>query len=100
MKTTFDIQNPWRVPGYGFPEDICIRRDMFEDLLRNLDKKEVTILIGSRQVGKTFLMKKLIRHLISDAMIDPKRIFYFNFDALNLIELIPEGFVQTRVVGL
>ncbi|MDM8552619.1 ATP-binding protein [Desulfobacterales bacterium HSG2] len=88
MKTTFDIQNPWRIPGYTFSQEICIRRDIFEDMLRDLDKKPVTIVIGSRQVGKTFLMKKLIKRLISGKGVDPRQVFYFNFDALNLIDLI------------
>ncbi len=88
MKTTFDIQNPWRIPGYTFPQKACIRRDVFEDLLKDLDKKPVTIMIGSRQVGKTFLMKKLIKRMTAGKDIDPRQVFYFNFDALNLIDLI------------
>lgn len=87
MVGTFELQNPWRKPGYTFPEGCCIARGIFDRLFTGLEKKEVTIVIGSRQVGKTFLMNRLIRKLI-DGGCAPSRIFYFNFDAFNLVELI------------
>jgi len=87
MIGTFELQNPWRKPGYTFPEGRCIARGIFDRLFTDLEKKEVTIVIGSRQVGKTFLMNRLIRKLI-DGGCAPSRIFYFNFDAFNLVELI------------
>ena len=88
MKDTFDLQNPWRKPGYAFPEEPYIQRNIFNRLLKDLDSDEITVLLGSRQVGKTFLIKKLIEKLVADKNIDPRRVFYFNFDAFNLIELI------------
>lgn len=36
-----------------------IKRSILQDLEKHLIEKEITVLIGSRQVGKTYLMKKL-----------------------------------------
>ncbi len=88
MKNTFDLQNPWRVPGYTFTKEEYIHRDIFARLLQDLNQKEIIVVVGSRQVGKTFLMKKMIEKLITDENIDPRQIFYFNFDAFNLIDLV------------
>jgi len=88
MKSTFDLQNPWRGPGYNFPKEKYIQRNIFDRLLDDLNQKEITVVVGSRQAGKTFLMKKMIERLITKESIDPRQIFYFNFDAFNLIDLI------------
>ena len=90
IKNTFDLQNPWRFPGYKFPEEASISRNIYDSLLQDLSAKEVTILVGARQVGKTFLIKKLVEELISKKGIDPKQVFYFNLDAFNLIDLVSQ----------
>ena len=88
MKDTFDLQNPWRRPEYTFPDEPYIHRGIFDRLLRDLTCDEITVVLGSRQVGKTFLINKLIEKLLADGLCDPRQIFYFNFDAFNLLELI------------
>src|SRR3989338_6683147 len=40
-----------------------IKRDIFRDLLEHLEKKEISLLVGPRQVGKTTLMNLLKKHL-------------------------------------
>lgn len=87
MKNTFDMQNPWRHSGYRFPDEPYIERNIFARLLNDLEYNEVTVVVGSRQVGKTFLLKKLIENLLAMGKIRPGQIFYFNFDAFNLIDL-------------
>ncbi len=55
------------------------RRDFFP--LRNeLEKKEITAIIGQRQVGKTTVLYQLIETLIKDNKVSPKNILYFSFD--------------------
>ncbi len=88
MKNTFDLQNPWRDLGYHFPEEPYIRRNIYAHLANDLDSREITVLVGARQVGKTFLIKKLIQGLLARVDIDPKQIFYFNLDAFALIDLV------------
>ena len=40
-----------------------IKRDMFEELVAHLPKKEISLIVGSRQAGKTTLMLQLQDHL-------------------------------------
>ena len=40
-----------------------IKRDIFRDLLEHLEKKEISLLVGPRQVGKTTLMNLLKKRL-------------------------------------
>ena len=42
---------------------LFIKRDIFEDLKKHLFKKEITLIVGPRQVGKTTLMMLLKEHL-------------------------------------
>ena len=88
MKDIFDIQNPWRNSGYTFPKERYIERNAFSQLLKDLDNKEITVVIGSRQVGKTFLLRKLIERLLAKGNVDAQQIFYFNFDSFGLIDLV------------
>ena len=88
MKDTFDLQNPWRSSGYTFPDESYVKRSIFGTLTEDLKKKKITVLLGARQVGKTFLIKKIIEKLLADKETDPKQIFYFNFDAFSLIDLV------------
>ena len=43
--------------------DKLIKRRILSDLIRDLGKKEISLIIGPRQVGKTFLMNLLMDHL-------------------------------------
>jgi len=88
MKDTFDLQNPWRNLGYTFPDEPYIKRSIFNTLMEDLHERKITVLLGARQVGKTFLIKKMIEKLLANKEVDPKQIFYFNFDAFNLIDLV------------
>jgi len=40
-----------------------IRRTLFDEIKDHLSKKEITLIVGPRQVGKTTLMKELIKYL-------------------------------------
>jgi hypothetical protein len=54
------------------------RRD-FYTLKDKIQEKEITAIIGPRQVGKTTILHQLIEHLIK-RNVDPKRILYLSFD--------------------
>lgn len=73
-----------------------MRRYLFSDLYRHLEKKPFTILVGARQTGKTTLLKQLY----SAAKEDGKATFFFNLeqmdirsvlnaDPLNLLKYLP-----------
>lgn len=50
----------------------------------NLAQNRLYILRGPRQVGKTTILKKLIKNLITSDGADPRSIFYFAFDIAGL----------------
>ncbi len=43
---------------------MLIKRTIFPDLLRHMDRKEISLIVGPRQAGKTTLMKLLEQELI------------------------------------
>ncbi len=55
-----------------------IKRKLFDELVKHLSAKEISIIVGPRQIGKTTLMKELMKH------IEPaKKIVFFNLDFEN-----------------
>jgi predicted AAA+ superfamily ATPase len=49
--------------GYNnFMENILHERDIFKDIIRSLELGKITFLLGSRQTGKTSLMKMALDH--------------------------------------
>jgi hypothetical protein len=79
--TSFILQNPWRRGKQQI--DQSFPRTIFQSLSTSLNTKEILVLTGSRQVGKTTLMKSLIDKLLSQN-ISPSSIFYFNLDDYSL----------------
>lgn len=73
-------QNPWwekkRVDSIQGLE----KRQLFNELLRYVDKKQILAVVGLRRVGKTVLLFQLIESLL--AKTNAKRILYFSFDEL------------------
>ena len=63
-----------------------IKREIFDDLIAHLGKKEATLLVGPRQAGKTTLLLLIKKHLIEEKKIDPENIFYFNLDRFKDLE--------------
>ena len=53
-----------------------IKRRLFDDLKAHLDQKEISLIVGPRQAGKTTLMVMLKKHLESQR----KKTLYLNFD--------------------
>lgn len=72
------LQNPWwSKKDLNLSKNIVERK--IEDELKNeLSKKKVTGIIGLRRVGKTTLLKLLIKYLLKTK--EAKRICYFSFD--------------------
>jgi len=75
--TSFILQNPWR--RGKLQKDESFPRTIFNALYASLNNKEIVVLTGSRQVGKTTLLKSLISKLLRQN-ICPASIFYFNLD--------------------
>lgn len=75
--------NPWW-SGQPPPALPSYRRWLFATALRRLKEglAPITVLRGSRQVGKTTLEQQVIRHLLEEEGVDPRRIFHVQFDEL------------------
>ncbi|MGH7598461.1 MAG: ATP-binding protein [bacterium] len=88
MNEIFELQNPWRQPGYSFPSEKVILRNLLASLKESLVSPEISVVIGARQVGKTFLLRQLIRSLIENEGSDRRQIFYFNLDSFQLLPFV------------
>ncbi len=75
--------NPWweDKPGRVIPP---YRRWAFRLLLRKLETglAPAVVLTGPRQVGKTTLQEQLIRHLLDEEAVEPRRILRVQFDEI------------------
>lgn len=71
--------------------DKFIKREIWQDLINQLEKKQITVLLGPRQVGKTTLIFQLINHLKKNGQ-PSKNIFYYNLDDIDLRGQIRKDF--------
>lgn len=60
-----------------------IKREVFDEIAAHLEKPEITLITGSRQVGKTVLLEQLKAYLIEEKRISQDSIFYFNIDIIQ-----------------
>ncbi|MBI5753975.1 ATP-binding protein [Candidatus Peregrinibacteria bacterium] len=86
--------NSWWEKKYELKE--LYSRPASLNLLKNtLSNKHVIFLTGLRRVGKTSLMRLLIKSLIDEEKVEPKHIFYISMDDYilgkkNILELLEE----------
>ena len=83
MEELFYRYNPWWEENFTLAE-IINRPDEIQILEKYLDQKSIVFLTGLRRVGKTTLMKMLIKKMIDEHYIDPIHIFYISLDDYNL----------------
>lgn len=72
------------------------KRKITEEIKKWLFKKEIIILNGSRQVGKTSLLKILTEE-IENAGVEKKNIFYLNLEEIKILEFLnanPENLLK------
>ncbi len=66
-------------------EEKIYKRKIIEEIVKYLKSKEIIVIYGSRQVGKTFLLRYLIEHYLK------RNTFYFDLEMPNLLELCNQG---------
>jgi len=66
-------------------EEKIYKRKITDEIIKYLDSKEIIVIYGSRQVGKTSLLKYLIKNYLK------KNVFYFDLEMPNLLELCNRG---------
>lgn len=64
-----------------------IKRDIFNKVIDHLNEKEMTVIIGPRQVGKTTLLGQIKDYLISHEQVNSNSLFYFNLDLTKDLSL-------------
>ncbi|MDD4358463.1 MAG: ATP-binding protein, partial [Candidatus Pacebacteria bacterium] len=83
--------NPWWEGRFEL-SNVINRESILNKLKESLPSSKIIMLTGLRRIGKTTLMKCMIKHLL-DINIDPKYIFYISLDDYllsnqNLLEII------------
>lgn len=77
MESIYYLLNPW---WEGLPPDVGILREAYlRPLLDNRDRRQVEILLGSRRVGKTTILRQLISELLALG-INPHDICFLALD--------------------
>jgi len=61
------------------------KRNVVDKIIKYLESKEIIVIYGARQVGKTFLLRYLIKNHIK------KNVFYFDLELPNLLGLCNQG---------
>ncbi|MCK5459523.1 ATP-binding protein [Candidatus Parcubacteria bacterium] len=84
-----------------------IKRRIFKKVANHLSNKEISLIIGPRQVGKTVLLKQLQEYLIKNKRVNSKLIYYFNLDIIQdkklfenqaeFIEFIKQKSVKNKI---
>lgn len=64
------------------------KRQVFNEVLKYMELRQILIFTGLRRVGKTTLMFQIIDWLIKEKNINPVKILYFSFD--EVVESIEE----------
>ena len=86
--------NQWWEDDYML-NGIIKRPKLIQKTLPKLESKAILLLTGLRRIGKTTLMRILIKYLINSKGINPKNIFYISVDNyclknMSLEEIISE----------
>lgn len=77
-------------------------RKILKPLERFLGKREIIVVHGARQTGKTTLLKIIMEKLIKEKNIPKGNIFYFDLEDFDLLEMFNKGhreviaYVQSR----
>ena len=65
--------------------EIIYKRKIVDKIIKYLKSREIVIIYGARQVGKTSVLRYLIENHIK------KNVFYFDLEMPNLLELCDQG---------
>ncbi len=84
------LQNPWWTTHEVPMVEHVITREMGDKIRIELKEKRITCIIGLRRVGKTTLLKLIIKEQLKK--VDPERVFYFSFDLAK--EIAPRNLVK------
>ncbi len=61
-----------------------VRHSYLQQVTKYLDNQLVKVILGQRRVGKSYILRMLIEHLITERQVPPENIFYINKDIHSL----------------
>jgi len=70
----------WNSRDGIFFDFIDYKRKLYKKILDYIDDRQIVSIVGLRRVGKTVLLKQLIKYLIVEKRINKKNIFFLSFD--------------------
>lgn len=94
----FDIVNPWRKGAR--PAKPPIRRTVLDDLLRNIDSGDISVVYGARRVGKSTLLRAAIHDLLADRAVAPAHIFFFDLDTMDCADVLATPSSLVDFIGM
>jgi len=106
------LENIAKLKRYNFwdnnlPDVGFVRNDYIEKINGFIGNKLIKVLVGQRRVGKSYLLRQIIRNLIENN-VNPKNIFYLNkeytdfdfiIDYIELDKLISEYKKKLNPIG-
>lgn len=69
-------------------ETKLLPRTMLAHIKKSLFDRDILVLTGARQTGKTSMMHLVYRHLIKEKKVNPKNIFFFDLEDIQVLEII------------
>lgn len=94
--------NPWWKAGKVKEEFAFLyKRELFQEILKYLELRQIIGIVGLRRVGKTTLLYQLIDYLIK-RNINPKDILYFSFDEIKedvreILRVYEENVIKEKI---
>lgn len=89
-------QNPqWGNSASDFGVSLAKKREVFEEILIKTEKSKLVLAIsGVRRVGKSYLLKQIMKSLAEEKGVSPTNIFYFQFSNLTNKENIIHEMIE------
>ena len=75
-------------------------RDLMEDLKKWIDRREIYVIKGARQAGKTTILKMLRQYLIKEKQVKPGNIIFLTFKDRDILEQFssdPKVFIRSHI---
>ncbi len=75
-------------------------RDLMEDLKKWIDRREIYVIKGAPQAGKTAILKMLRQYLLKEKQVKPNHIIFLTFkdrDILDKFSSDPKVFIKSHI---
>jgi len=88
-----ELNHWWELKHVKEEFSLATFRDLFYDVKKELDRKQIQIIVGLRRAGKSTILFQITDYLIKNN-VNPLNIVYCSFDELELQEKTIEGILK------